>query len=118
MVENVKETAQFYKDHLGFELIMSVPLLENFEWAMMRCGDVEIMFQSRSSFGKEFEFMKDSGIGASQTLYFSVNGIEELFSKIRENVEIINELHSTSYGMTEFTMRDDSGYILVFSERL
>jgi len=118
MVENVNKTIQYYKDTLGFELIMSVPRDGGFQWALMGCHDVEIMFQSRTSISREIELLEGSDIGASQTLYISVTGIEELYNRVKEKVEILKELHTTFYGMTEFTMKDINGYILVFSDRL
>lgn len=118
MVEDVQETVNYYKDNLGFELIMSVPLNGNYQWAMMRSGEVEIMLQSRETLTQELDLFDGIEIKASQTLYISVAGIEELFSRVCEKVEILKDLHTSYYGMTEFTMRDCSGYILVFSERL
>lgn len=118
MVDNVEETVTFYKDHLGFQLRMSVPRHGNLQWALMGNGDVEIMFQSRESFEKEYPDQAGVDIGASQTLYISVNGIEELHALVSDKTEILKDLHTTFYGMTEFTMVDCNGYLLVFSERL
>ena len=89
MVEDVQEAVNYYKDNLGFELIMSVPMNENFQWAMMRCGEIEIMFQSRESLAQELSIMGGIEIGASQTLYISVTGVEELFSRVRERQSVI-----------------------------
>ena len=118
MVEDVGTTVNFYKDHLGFELIMSVPMNKGFQWCMMRSGEVEIMFQSRESMTKEHGVFEGTEISASQTLYISIEGVEELFSRVEEKVQVLKPLHTTFYGMTEFTMLDCNGYVLVFSERL
>lgn len=53
MVENVNKTVEFYKDILGFETVMTVPEEGVFNWAMMKNGNVEIMFQTKENLVKE-----------------------------------------------------------------
>ena len=97
---------------------MSVPRDGKFQWALMKSGEVEIMFQSRSSLTKELDDFQGVTIGGSLTLYISITAIKEFYNFIKEKVQIGKELHTTSYGMTEFTMQDCNGYIIVFAERL
>ena len=70
MVEDVNSTLAFYKDVLNFELLATVPETGQFNWAMMRRDNVEIMFQVRASITEEFPVLKDRAIGSSLYLVY------------------------------------------------
>jgi uncharacterized glyoxalase superfamily protein PhnB len=59
-----------------------------------------------------------SSIGASQTFYIEVSGIDPLYAQLKSKVTIVVDLHTTFYGTREFYFRDINGYILSFSEAL
>ena len=128
MVKNVKETVEFYKNYLGFELTMAVPETQDgilteipedkkIVYAMVKNGGVEIMFQAEESLKKDISVFADSKIGASVSFYIEVEKLEDFYKEIREKVEIVKELSTTWYGMNEFYIRDNNGYILGFSEQ-
>jgi uncharacterized glyoxalase superfamily protein PhnB len=116
MVENVNRTIEFYTGVLGFELLTTVPEEGQFDWAMMRRDTVEIMFQARSSLGGEIPMLVDVPIGGSLTFYTEVAGLKELYDQLKDQVEIVQDLHTTFYGTQEFAFRDSNGYLLAFSE--
>ncbi|MBC8492174.1 MAG: VOC family protein [Chloroflexi bacterium] len=116
MVEDVNRTIEFYRDVLGFELLVTVPEEGQFDWAMMRRDDVEIMFQARSSLGGEVPALANVPIGGSLTFYTEVTGLMELYERLKGQVEIVQDLHTTFYGTQEFAFGDCNGYILGFSE--
>ena len=50
IVEDVSKTVNFYKDILVcFELVDYELTKGKLDWALLRCGDVQIMFESRES---------------------------------------------------------------------
>ena len=83
MVEDVNSTIEFYKDVLGFELLLSIPEEGTFDFALMKSGNVEIMFQARESLAKDFppEF-KNKKAYEVLTLYIDMEHIEELLKKM------------------------------------
>jgi len=83
---------------------------------MMRRDNVEMMFQARSSLGGDIPVLVDVPIGGSLTFYTEVAGLKELCEQLKDQVEIVQNLHTTFYGTQEFTFRDCNGYLLVFSE--
>ncbi len=128
MVDNVNKTVGFYKDVLGFEFVMAVPkdsqevLMEmpkdkQLIYALMKSGNVELMFQQRRSLYEDVPALKGLEIGGSLTFYIEVGNANELFVKLKEKVEVVKELHKTFYGMQEFYIKDCNGYILCFSEK-
>ena len=117
MVEDVNKTVEFYQDILGcFELVMTDPKEARYEWAMMRCEEVEIMFQSRESLIEKVPELKDAKIGGTSIIYIEVENVEAHYDWVKDNVEVIKELHDTPWGRKEFFIRDCNGYILVFAQ--
>jgi uncharacterized glyoxalase superfamily protein PhnB len=116
MVEDVNATLAYYQDVFGFELEQSVPSEGQFDWASARRGEVELMFQSRSSLGKDLPDFQDLPIGGSLTFFIVLQGIQELYERVRGQAEVVQDLHDTFYGMREFATKDLNGYILTFAE--
>ena len=127
MVKNVNETVGFYKKNLGFELVMAVPETQdgildkipedkNVVYALVKNGNAEIMFQSEESFKEDVPALKDSEISASCTFYIELENLEGFYNKIKTEVDVEKELFTTWYGMKEFYIRDNNGYILCFAE--
>jgi uncharacterized glyoxalase superfamily protein PhnB len=116
MVEDVNRTIAFYTEVLGFETVATVPEAGQLDWAWMQRDDVQVMFQARASLDEEIPALKDVPIGASQTFYIEVTGVQELYAQLTDKVEIVADLHTTFYGTSEFAFRDLNGYILSFSE--
>lgn len=115
MVENVNQTVDYYKNVLGFELVMSVPQAGIFNWAMVKQGEVHLMFQERGNIIEEYPIFKDRPIGGGLTFYIKVDDVEELYKKIKNSVSIILDLHTTFYGTVEFAIQDINGFILTFA---
>ena len=116
MVEDVNKTIAFYKDILGFELLATVPETGQFNWAMMRRDNVEIMFQARASITEEFPVLKDRAIGGSLTFYIEVEDIQALYRRLKDKVTFVQDMHTTFYGTQEFAVQDCNGFVLSFAE--
>jgi uncharacterized glyoxalase superfamily protein PhnB len=116
MVEDVRKTIGFYQNVLGFEVVTTVEDEDEIGFAIMHRDQIEIMFQSRKSLSENVPALTGSAIGASQTLYIEVTGIDQLYEQLRSKVEVVVEMHSTFYGTREFYFKDINGYILSFSE--
>lgn len=116
MVEDVQQTLAFYQDVLGFKVSMTLPDQPPFNFAIVQRDEVEFMFQSRSSLSENVPALTGHPIGASQTFYIEVEGLKKLYEALREQVDIVVDLHTTFYGTQEFYFRDMNGYILSFTE--
>ncbi len=126
MVENVNSTVDFYGDVLGFEFVMGVP--ENSQeivttmqkdqplgFAIMKCGDIEMMFQTKKSLAEEIPEFSSMEIGGSLTFYIDVEDVKGLYAELKDKVTIIKDMQTTFYGKQEFYIRDCNGYILTFA---
>ena len=132
MVEDVAATARFYIDILGFDLVVAIADMHKgmaegnvimqlsdgltLDWANVKGEGAAFMFQSRSSLETELPVMKGMSIGASQTLYIRRDNIDEQYEMLRKKVEVIQEPIDKFYGMREWYLRDNNGYVLCFGQ--
>jgi uncharacterized glyoxalase superfamily protein PhnB len=114
-VHDMNSTIAFYRI-LGFSPIMTVP--ENGEspvWAMMKNGNVTLMFESFKNIeGRLPEISRTNG--GSLLLYINVKDVRGLFESIKDKVTILGGLEKTFYGATEFVIKDCNDYVLTFAE--
>ncbi len=92
MVENVNKAVEFYRDVLGFEFITSVPESGQFDWAMMKHGTVEIMFQTIPSLTKELTEFSGKPVGGTLTFYTRVENVKQLFDRIGRKTVVVHGL--------------------------
>ena len=142
MVNNVCDTALFYQNILGFKLVVAVADFEagmeegniimslgqgqNLDWANLKLdpedpASAEFMFQSRRSLAAdlpELPELKDIAISASQTLYLQNKDVDAQFNSLKDKVEVVQEPTTKFYGMREWHMKDNNGYILCFGQQL
>ncbi len=116
MVKNVKETIEFYEKKLGFKNVLSVP--ENGEilnFAILNKDNISIMFQERNSLLEEYPTLQKDEIIPTFTLFITVKNVKKVYEELKDNVEIVAELHQTFYGKDEFAFLDNNKNILTIS---
>ncbi len=116
MVYNVNDTVDYYQTYFDCELVQTVPEDGQYEFAMLQAGDVTLMFQSIDSHKNALPQFEDLEPGGAFTLFIEVEGINDIYNKVKDNVEVIVDLHKTFYGMNEFTICDLNNYLLTFAE--
>lgn len=128
MVGNVKETVEFYRNNLNFNLVMAVPETQDgvlteipedkdIIFALVKNGNIEFQFQSENSLKEDLSVFANFSIGASASFYINVKNIESFYNDVKEKVEVVKELAANWYGMNEFYIRDNNGYVLGFAEQ-
>jgi len=116
-VNDIPATIAFYQQ-LGFQMIMTVPgehANEGPVWAMMTKGGVTFMFQTWKSLGEELPQISRKD-GGSLLFYIKLKNIRSFFDSIKNRVSVLQPLHKTFYGATEFAISDNNNYVLVFAE--
>ena len=117
MVEDVRQTINYYHGVLAFETVDTVP--ENGEdlvWARLKKGDVEIMIQEEDSLKSDIPEIRHEKIGGGTTLFIQMTGVEEYYDYLYSSADVVVQMKETFYGMKEFTIRDINGYYLTFAE--
>ncbi|MFC2140013.1 hypothetical protein ACFLR4_05055, partial [Bacteroidota bacterium] len=56
--------------------------------------------------------------GGSIIMYFEIENLDEYYKSLKDKCEIVNDVYYTDYGIKEFSVRDNNGYILIFGENL
>lgn len=117
MVENVMESIAFYKEILGFEVVVSVPNEEQgLQFAILAKDHIQLMLQSKKSLVEEYPTLACASIQPCFTLFITVSDIHQLYEDIKGKVKIAKEMHQTFYGKNEFAIFDHDGMILTISE--
>lgn len=127
-VMNIRETVEFYQSILGFSLTMAVPETQDgieqtladgkeYVYALVNKDNVEMMFQRTDSFKEDVSLAKDLSLGASVSFYMEIDGIDDFYSQIKDKNIKPTELKTAWYGMREFYITDNNGYILGFAEK-
>ncbi len=127
-VKDIKETVKFYRSVLGFSLVMAVPETKDgieqsladgkdYIYALVAKDKVELMFQRTDSFRQDLILADNLPLGASVSFYMEVEELDDFYENIKEKVKEITIPKLTWYGMKEFYIKDQNGYILGFAEK-
>ncbi|MDR1197675.1 MAG: hypothetical protein LBK94_01505 [Prevotellaceae bacterium] len=126
-VADIRQTVQFYRENMGFELVMAVPATQDgvdtqlsgdkeYVYAMMQREQVELMFQQRDSFIEDVPLAGNEPVGASVSFFMQGKDIEPFYAGLKNRNIQVSDLKLTWYGVKEFYMKDNNGYILGFAE--
>ncbi|MCW8199118.1 glyoxalase [Verminephrobacter aporrectodeae subsp. tuberculatae] len=128
MVADVNKAIDFYADVLGFQHVMSVPMgseevLFQYDgnkalvYALIKNGDIELMLQEQKSLRENVPAFADAtDIRSSAVLYFEVDDLATLATRLKKHCEVVRDLHDTFYGMKEIYVKDLNGYVLGFAQ--
>lgn len=112
VVNDVVETAEFYHDKLGFNILgyFADPPV----YAMVERDGIEFHF-GKPDKGSIRPNETRRSIGGDA--YIWVDNIDALYAELKaRNVEIVEELAVQGYGARDFVIRDCNGYRITFGE--
>jgi uncharacterized glyoxalase superfamily protein PhnB len=113
-VADIGATIRWYEEQLGF-IGDPFPAHEPYVFAIMYRDKVEIMLQGVEGYEKPDIY--NSRAGGVWDTYLRIEGVKDLFESIRDKAMIVKPLRKQPYGNWEFEVRDNNGYVLVFSEQ-
>ena len=124
-VKDIRETINYYAKNFNFKLVMAVSedkssmgdtLEENTQyiWANMINEEISFMFQREDSLKEDVGDFFNT-LGSSSTYYIGLDDVDELYDRVKEEVDVIKHIEDTWYGQREFYVRDLNGYILAFA---
>lgn len=112
-VADVERSVEFYRHVLGFDLI-AVRGRGDATRAHLRLGSVEIIFRSLDAYAPLPYF--DPALENQLILHIQVEDVAELFTRVKDHVNIVRSLEPTLFGSAEFMIRDIDGRVLAFSQ--
>jgi len=128
-VADIRQTVQFYCENFGFELVMAVPETQDgvdqelstgkeYVYAMLKKDDASFMFQRIDSFQEDIVLADKVSVGASASFYIQGKGVDAFYAELKTKNIQISEMKFTWYGIKEFYVKDNNGYILGFAEEI
>jgi len=106
---DIKSTIDFYENNLCFQLDN---YSEEWGWCSMHKDAVNIMFSLPN---EHLPFEKSLCTGS---FYFHVDDVNEIWEKLKKSSFVFYPLEDFEYGMREFAILDNNGYILQFGQEL
>ncbi len=105
----LKATIEFYTSILGFELDN---FNEEWGWVHLHRNSVNFMF-SLPNAHEHFEKPACTG-----SFYFYTDEVDVLWEQLKNTAYIYYALENFDYGMREFAIKDNNGYILQFGKEI
>lgn len=104
-VLSIKDAVDFYCSTLGFRRVASAE-----GWACVSLDSVEVMFALPN---QHLPFSQPQMTGS---LYFRSNDVAAWWEQLKDCCRVEYPLEDFEYGMREFAIRDNSGYLLQFGQ--
>jgi len=103
----IEPALEFYRDTLGFQCVSSAE-----GWACMSLNGVEVMFALPN---QHLPFTAPMMTGS---LYFKTDDVDAMWIRLKDRCQVEYPLEDFEYGMREFAIRDNSGYLLQFGQQI
>ncbi len=107
--KQLQETIDFYTQTLGFTCEAKN---DSRDWASLKKDAVRIMIVVPNEHGP---FKKPRFTGS---LYMRVDNIDELWNTLKDTARIRYEIKNFEWGMREFGIYDNNGYLLQFGQSI
>ena len=112
--EDVEPCVKFWVDRLGFEKTMEVPDGKKLAFALLKKGNLELMYGSYDSLAKVPELAKSYARGTS-FVYIEVDRLDDIVAAMK-GADVVESVHVTFYGAKEMSIRDPAGHIITFAQ--
>lgn len=104
---DLKATVEFYTTVLGFEC---GAFSEEWGWAALQRDEVAIMVALPNAHAP---FEKPAFTGS---FYFRTDDVEAIWQQIKDQAKICYPIENFEYGMREFAIYDNNGYLIQFGQ--
>jgi len=111
----IEPCLRFWTERLGFEKTVAVPEGDKLGFAILQKGNIELMYQSYASAGKDLPAVAEVCRQGPSFLYVEVAQLEPVLAAL-QGVEVVVPLRSTFYGSKEMGVKDPAGHIVVFAQ--
>ncbi|HKF06987.1 MAG TPA: VOC family protein [Candidatus Sulfotelmatobacter sp.] len=105
--KDLPASIDFYCEMLGFACVG-----RSEGWACLQKDDVELML-SLPNAHEPFDRIQFTG-----SFYFRPDDVQALWKQLKDTATIVYPLEDFDYGMREFAIRDNNGYILQFGQEI
>jgi len=106
-VRDMDATIRFYSDVLGFACVNRMDY-----WAALQLDEAEVMIALPN---EHVPFEKPLLTGS---LYFNTDDVDAVWGRIKDRATVVYPIENFFYGMREFAIYDNNGYMLQFGQRI
>ena len=107
--ENLSETVDFYTNTLNF---ICDEKNDEWGWASLHKDNVGLMLAKPNAHAA-FEKAIFTG-----SFYFNTDDVDALWNELKDKARICYEIDNFPYGMREFAIYDNNGYLLQFGQEI
>ena len=100
-------TLAFYRDVLGFDVAAGAP---EHGWLALRRDGAELMLSTPN------DHEGDGAPAFTGSLYIEVADVDALWDAVRDHARICYTPETFAYGMREFAVYDNNGFLLQFGQ--
>lgn len=112
--DEIESSVRFWMERLGFEKVLEVPAGAKLAFALLKKGDIELMYGTYASLAEDPAVSQGLSRGPS-FLYIQVENLEEISGALA-GTALVQPPHVTSYGAKELTVKDPAGHIVTFAQ--
>lgn len=106
---DIENTINFYVNLIGFNC---TDFDKEIGWARVQVDNIELMISLPNA---QLEFQKPFFTGS---FYFNLDDVDALWQYVKEKVTVCYPLENFDYGMREFGIFDNNGYLLQFGQEV
>ena len=106
-VPDVRATVHWYAS-IGFTLLRQNEEDGDLNWAKLSFDGSEIMLNEGGKPSTAHRREVD--------LYITTDKLDDLYGRLKDQVQVVEEPHDTFYGMREFIIRDINGFRVTFGQ--
>ena len=107
--EDLHGSVNFYTSVLGFD---ANEFNEDWGWASLSKDNVELMLSQPN------EHIPYDRINFTGSFYFNTDNVDELWEELKDKTQVCYGLEDFFYGMREFAIYDNNGYLLQFGQEI
>jgi len=102
-------TVGFYTNILSFKCD---ELNEDIGWASLSRDNVQVML----AVPKQHPEFKTASLTGS--IYIHTDDVDKVWKELKDKVEVVYPIDNFEYGMREFAIRDNNGYMIQFGQEI
>lgn len=107
--DKLADTISFYREVLGFTVHEQN---DDWGWASLAKDGVEIMLAKPNG---QMPFSKAIFTGS---FYITTDNVDLLWDRLKDKAEVVYPVENFDWGMREFAIYDNNGYIVQFGEEI
>ena len=115
LTEEVEPCVRFWAERAGFEKTAEVPDGDKLGFAILKKGDIELMYQSYASAMKDIAGAGLLDRKGPTFLYIEVDNLQEI-KQAMAGVQIAVPERETFYGAREMGVKDPAGHVALFAQ--